>query len=127
MYAKNETFFSLKSTEPLELTFNSVFSNYQKGYSKPQEFELTELWDIEQTAAFLKVSPKTIYDWMARMILNPSVYRRIGGRKLVFLPDAVKAAVLENDLFTQSPDVRHYDTARRGAQVVRPRSDKMGS
>ena len=78
--------------------FHSVFSSSRGMYSKRQAQEIDDLWDIDKLATYLMVSAKTIYAWIENDMLNHNVFRRLGSRKLVFFPDAVKEAILNDDL-----------------------------
>ena len=54
----------------------------------PSRFE--QLWSIEQAAAFLKLSPKTLYGWRCRKYGPPS-YRL--GNKIRYRPTEIEAWV----------------------------------
>lgn len=53
------------------------------------------LWSIEQTAEFLRVSTKTLRDWMKESY-GPPVYQP--GRAYKYVPDEVKAWLRETSV-----------------------------
>ena len=59
----------------------------------PSRFE--QLWSIEQAAAFLKLSPKTLYGWRCRKYGPPS-YRL--GNKVRYRPSEIEAWLDSNGM-----------------------------
>ena len=62
--------------------------------TQTQTNEITELWTTDETAAFLRVSVATIYSWRYQR-KGPQGHRL--GRRIVFVPEEVRAWVLARD------------------------------